>query len=716
MEDELALLVDVTVPPEMDSPLDFSRPIISNQSPRVSSKLTEDTSNKENADATIDSIEIERSDESDRRHSLTLSTPGALHQRILRDVTEKSICSNAVSSPVISMLEDEIFDFDFALSPASSRSLEHGKEEEEDEEEVFFGPVGFAERCMAQSVGPEVKPLSPLNASQIAELVKEAALVAYRLKTDCKSSSFNDSDSPPKKRHSRSGTFTMDNSPLKLLSLPIIESDHEEPSPAVAVKNPDSSDTRNGNTVTKGNKENLIQQGRKLLTPNGTKSRRSGVVPPANKAKKSLQGIFKTKPSEKKPDVAISAGSGVDASRPDVRSRTSNPVPVIKQALTSKIPDKKSGLSKPVQRLQPPKSHSAVKAIDTVTSAATTGSRPPLTKESDQSTNISIDTSASKPLNNSNRRSLQPPKSSLAVKTDLSANRSMTTTMNRRSLNTAVNVTSNRSITSASSSDKDSKKVSSNSTKLNRSYTISEPKSAQTSNIPGSKRPASKLSLLQPGQIKKKTLAMPNNTKVSNGPVKAIAPTGIQSRTVERKPSVGVGSISSSQDVSMSTPIKVQKNVQPKLLSDTFTATPSSSGSSSNFMSSTPASANKRRSCLPTPNSSRTSSIGSIPPPSPLSFRSGSSTSSFGSVSDSPFTTGGRGRRLPRKQSVGTYGCLDDINENSPSALMPRKQRVVNTPNQPQQKKISKWSPVRKAKPLCLDEAVTQCTKRTYNR
>ncbi|XP_060079409.1 uncharacterized protein LOC132558816 [Ylistrum balloti] len=538
------------------------------------------------------------------------------------------------------------------------QSIENSKEEEEDEE-VFFGPVGFTERCVAHSVAPEVKPLSPLNAGQMAELVKEAALVAYRLKTDCKNSPFIDSDSPPKKRHSRSGTFTMENSPLKLLSLPIIES---EESSVEIVNKPDSASKKNGNTVTKGNKENLLQQGRKLLTPKGSKSRRSGVVPPANKAKKSLQGklqhgkavmwgisrysqsmlallvddevvmmIFKTKPAEK-PEEDKQTENEVQTVKSDVGLRTSQPVPVIKQALTSKVPDRKSGLARPAQRLQPPKSHMAVKAVDTssIPSVTTTGSRPGtslrrslqppknLTKESDQSTNNSADTSSTKSTNNSSRRTIQPPKSFLAVKSDLSTNRSMNTgtSMNRRSLNTTSNIAGNRTITPGS--DKDSKlKVPNNGggTKLNRSYTISGPKSTQSSEVPGSKRPASKLSLLQPGQIKKKAIAMPSNTKASNGPIKAIAPPGIQSRTVERKPSVRTVSSSSNQDVSTSTPIKVQKNVQPKLLSSTFTATPSSSGSSTSFLSSTPASSSKRRSCLPTPDSSRTSSLSSIPPP-----------------------------------------------------------------------------------------------------
>lgn len=176
---------------------------------------------------------------------------------------------------------------------------------------MFFGPVGFAERCVAESVRPKVKPLSPLSAVQIAELVKEAALVAYRLKADSKNSSSNDESSPAKKRHSRSGTFTLDNSPLKLLSLPIIETleiDIEKPiSPVGSQGNlatkgntvtKGNSSATNGNSATidngvaNGNKENLVQNGRKPRTPNGAKTRRSGLQPPTKTAKRSLQGVM----------------------------------------------------------------------------------------------------------------------------------------------------------------------------------------------------------------------------------------------------------------------------------------------------------------------------------------------------------------------------------------------------------------------------------------
>lgn len=52
---------------------------------------------------------------------------------------------------------------------------------DEDEEEVFFGPVGYRERCVStiiDSASKEAKPLSPLKPHEIAEICKEANAVA----------------------------------------------------------------------------------------------------------------------------------------------------------------------------------------------------------------------------------------------------------------------------------------------------------------------------------------------------------------------------------------------------------------------------------------------------------------------------------------------------------------------------------------------------------
>lgn len=57
----------------------------------------------------------------------------------------------------------------------------------EDEDEVFFGPVGHKERCVTANSGLQdddnCKPMSPLNGEQIAELFKEATAVSLFIKS-----------------------------------------------------------------------------------------------------------------------------------------------------------------------------------------------------------------------------------------------------------------------------------------------------------------------------------------------------------------------------------------------------------------------------------------------------------------------------------------------------------------------------------------------------
>ena len=102
----------------------------------------------------------------------------------------------------------------------------------EEEDEIFFGPVCFTERLKEAIVKQEeAPPLSPLNAKQFALMVKEANYVAYRIRNSKTSSSSESSPgesktscpsadeeiSPSIRKHTRSGTFTKCQSPLELL-------------------------------------------------------------------------------------------------------------------------------------------------------------------------------------------------------------------------------------------------------------------------------------------------------------------------------------------------------------------------------------------------------------------------------------------------------------------------------------------------------------------
>ncbi|KAK5866867.1 hypothetical protein PBY51_011406 [Eleginops maclovinus] len=71
-------------------------------------------------------------------------------------------------------LADEKFDFDVSLSPASSKG-------DEDEDEVFIGPVGHTERCVSVNVASRLEGVggvraswSPLSGDQLEAVCQEA--------------------------------------------------------------------------------------------------------------------------------------------------------------------------------------------------------------------------------------------------------------------------------------------------------------------------------------------------------------------------------------------------------------------------------------------------------------------------------------------------------------------------------------------------------------
>jgi len=65
--------------------------------------------------------------------------------------------------------------------------LSADKSEDDNDDEVFFGPVGHTEKCVAVGVSEVAKvhekqrPLSPLTAAEMAELCREACTVASRI-------------------------------------------------------------------------------------------------------------------------------------------------------------------------------------------------------------------------------------------------------------------------------------------------------------------------------------------------------------------------------------------------------------------------------------------------------------------------------------------------------------------------------------------------------
>ncbi|NXV06740.1 GTSE1 protein, partial [Cettia cetti] len=101
----------------------------------------------------------------------------------LSHLTEEKldICMNNVSD--IPLLTDEKFDFDLSLSSISGN-----------EDEVFVGPIGHKERCIAASIeakkcvsaSDDKVTWSPLQGEKFVEIFKEAHLLALQIETGSK--------------------------------------------------------------------------------------------------------------------------------------------------------------------------------------------------------------------------------------------------------------------------------------------------------------------------------------------------------------------------------------------------------------------------------------------------------------------------------------------------------------------------------------------------
>jgi len=70
---------------------------------------------------------------------------------------------------------------------SENENEEPGADMSEKDDEIFFGPVGHTEKCVAVGVNEvaqashRLQPLSPLSATQMAELCREAYTVAYQI-------------------------------------------------------------------------------------------------------------------------------------------------------------------------------------------------------------------------------------------------------------------------------------------------------------------------------------------------------------------------------------------------------------------------------------------------------------------------------------------------------------------------------------------------------
>ncbi|XP_050413306.2 G2 and S phase-expressed protein 1 isoform X1 [Patella vulgata] len=637
---------------------------------------------KENSIPVIDSIELARSDDSDRRNSVTICKSLDIDDRIFNDVTDKTLTNNTcildphnLPSPDDMWLEKETFDFDLVLSPPESK-----KDELQDEEEIFFGPMGFTERCVAAVVARQtpVKPMSPLNPQQLAEVIKEAHGVSC-LFTNMKSggSSSDDGKSPQKKlistrlfskspRHTKNRTFS-------------IEKDVENISPPEA-NNHVRQDTFTKETEVTKLAEQVIKR-RSIKAP----------VRDLSATRSSTLNKTKEENSSNKP------GLKPKFSRlPKSRSATN----LAKTESQESLVDNESTR----QRYKSGDSEASESSITSDTSDISL-SRLSSCRKSFTS-NIKAPTSTGKRM--------QAPMIKQSLTTLNKVGSSKLTVKNLSQQQGPIKLKHTRT-NSNSSMDSVSSQTSnvSNSSFMSQSSNIGKPIIKSNITAPAIKgtikAPLGKFQskMMKPVIQKKVPPSRPETRKSLNGPMKvpqAIKPStsNINKSFVDRKTTK-----------SDNTPVKQEKSVKPKRLSTAMgtlgkSSSVSSTGSSGSITDGTPTSSRKRHSLLPTPSKSRPSSSGSIPA-SPLSYRSSNSSitsissrlgASLSDATDSPVFELDNNKKAPARRLV----------KESPSVMKPKKNLVQNTPDIPVTKP-SRWSPIVRRK-VDLQEQAIQCTKR----
>ncbi|XP_046568452.1 G2 and S phase-expressed protein 1-like [Haliotis rubra] len=626
-----------------------------------------DIEDKENVFPSNDPIEIARSDDSERRLSHTLQKPFELEDRILKDVT-KTITGNSdrslKESPEIKLLDEETFDFDLAMSPQVS-TVSKDVDEDVDEEEVFFGPVGFTERIVAATVPvKDVKPMSPLNPSQIAQVVMEAHMVACRIANMKPEQDSADEKSPVKcklfspnsRAHARTGTFVIKDedvqkqSPKIHRSIPCIDYDKKtsENIPVSSHCAPEKDrpmESTASETVSDDDrkKPNEAQVKEEKKPSRLTKLPRNRSYTLLKKAP-STESLDVVGPSERIRHQ--SSGSDRTSENGSVASDNSDvpftkPVGQIRGSLQQKLKapvGKGSHSSSRVSRLQAPGGSSGLKKPSGMVMPGTS--------------------------------------SALTVKN-----------LQRASKGTTDQQTHQRSLSNSS----------------NSSMGSSISNKSGGSHLPAKTgMPIKRLQLMQPGKIQKNSLALNRNrvssTQKSCGPMKAVAPSSTANECKAQSPRQSTGTSMRTRG----TPVKPDKSVQPKNLSSSF-STPVKAGSQSSHGQRTPCSERKekRKSFLPTPSKSSTSSV----PASPYSMRS--------SVSSNSSVNSHKSLSLTSESPVFLMDRPGSATRRRIPSGNTRQSLVQHTPDIPKQQ-VSRWSPVRRTRLLSKEDQAIQCTKRFH--
>ncbi|KAL4226233.1 G-2 and S-phase expressed 1 [Mactra antiquata] len=516
-------------------------------------------------------------------------------------------------------IEDETFDFDLPMTPGTITDNSTGDDEED---EVFFGPVKHKERCVstfAESVANELKPLYPLKPHEMAEICKEAnAVVAMIHTASGKKSKGSEKENVCVKQLN----LSLKNNSKRLINV-LGKSDVEMKENKMDVDISDNdvklkSETDISDDSMKSlelflRNEDVEQKPEPIEVDNEIKSETSSTDSPARKHNRSSTFTKDTTPIEKLP-------ANKRRSLPVVEPPVQN-LSIKNDNEGSQDSEDKSTTKLRQSKIQPPTSklkRTSIPAMSRQIPAATLNS-----EESTMDTDTVVKSQVKTRLSAGKPSSLLPSKTKPVTTSKLPMSSSLPT----------------------------------------------KSKLPQKSALPGPKQksngaPMSKLQLIKPGTSQRlsglQTKNNSNSTK-KTGPMKAFAPVGKQDTDTGK---------------SEVTPAKSESIVTRS--SHSSFSTPTKEGSVSS-VDSPVSSVHKRRSFLPTPNKTRSGSAGSCP--SPCGSR-GSSTSSMRSI-ESPLI--GK-RRISTSTANGPKLSFELIDDSSPSAMKQRRPIVTNTPNQPKKK------------------------------
>ncbi|XP_076448610.1 uncharacterized protein LOC143285237 isoform X2 [Babylonia areolata] len=652
--------------------------------------------NKENSAPLIDEIEVTRTD---NQQDCKLDIENSLKHEMVEK--PKSLQSQNSASDV-RLIDEEVFDFDLPASPDSGR--EEGGEPGRntvDDEEVFFGPVGFTEKCIAAGVAEvTVQPLSPLRPDQVAELAKEAYSVACRIAmmNTGEGSVNSTSDSPTKPLKPPSFSVRR-----KLISVDIGDNDSGGEGPSLQNKEPDDKDSegvsprkrrRSGSFSKEGSPDSVFNAAAAAAVEKGRERRgtftKEELVESVAVSSRTTRSMEKEQRAKAVPVSGIAQPGRQGARRlqpPSKLRRYNNSQPNL---LKPKGATEEGGEEQ---------AHSEGSSVGTI---------PPVAKRSLQLPRAAGAGNSKRPRRGNDGENGgdcvvpdegRPPNAIHPTRPGV---------RRAQSLNVKSGLPSSRASKLALPSGKSSAAAAFHGQKGEGGGGEAPPASSSSSNSRKStgipKGPTTKPQLMQPGQLQRKSFAMGRGrnsgagASSTTGPMKAKPNLG---DTVERPHNPALAAAAAGNSQCPSTPAG-QRSLPPRVLSDASTPAKSSSSTSS-VCGSTPGSVNKRMSMLPMSSSKRRSGASSLPPPSPMSLGSSCSSvskrslASSSDAADSPVFDPRASSRLARSRRA--------------SGAKPRKPLVQNTPELPK-RTLSRWSPLRKPKAVPLEDQVSLCTKR----